>query len=222
MDSSSVTKTEASPQGQEFTPGKVTALHPGPTCPGTEPGSTEASREPLTAAPASRCHELLQLHMWRGWGGAADPRPSPKRTGPGRLVPSPGTRSPWAFLGLRSPSAPALPPSLQPGSPPPWMLCFRQRGPGPRLHPSPPALAPGVRITGLGCWVALGGARGSGRRSCASLCRAPHIQMWPPVGSGVLSHPRPRTLLASPPGVRGSSEGPAGAPPAVPGLPCAA
>lgn len=67
-----------------------------------------------------------------------------------------------------------------------------------------------------------GGARGSGRRSCALLCRAPHIQMWPPVGSGVLLHPRPRTLLASPPGVRGSSEGPAGAPPAVPGLPCAA
>lgn len=174
----------------------------------------------MTAAPASRCHELLQLHVWGGWGGAADPRPSPKRTGPGHLVPSPGTRSPWAFLGPRSPSAPALPPLLQPGSPPPWMLRFRQGGPGPRLHPSSPALAPGVRITDLGCWVALGGR--PGLREELRSAGAPHIQMWPRVGSGVSLHPRPRTLPASPPGVRGSSEGPAGAPPAVQGLPCAA
>lgn len=40
------------------------------------------------------------------------------------------------------------------------MLRFRRGGPGPRLHPSPPALAPGVRITGQGCWVALGGCPG--------------------------------------------------------------
>ena len=164
---------------------------------------------------------MLQLHVWGGWGGVAEPRPSPRRTGPGCLVPSLGTRSPWAFLGLQSPSAPTLPPSLQPGSPPPWMLRFRRGGPGPRLHPSPPALAPGVRITGQGCWVALGGARGSGRRRCASLCWGPHVQTWPRVGSGVSSHPRPWTLPASP-GVRGSNEGPAGAPPAAPGLPCAA
>lgn len=80
---------------------------------------------------------------------------------------------------------------------------------------------PGCGSQARGVGWRWGGARGSGRRRCASLCWGPHVQTWPRVGSGVSSHPRPWTLPASP-GVRGSNEGHAGAPPAAPGLPCAA